>query len=34
VHERGLARYVATVQRHMSWDGVPLPGLHKNGRFE
>ncbi|PYX02911.1 MAG: hypothetical protein DMG86_05430 [Acidobacteria bacterium] len=32
VHERGLANYVATGQRHISWEGVPLPGLHKNGR--
>src|SRR5438552_555208 len=32
VHERGLANYVATAQRHVSWDGIPLPGLHKNGR--
>ena len=32
VHERGLARYVATGERHISWEGVPLPGLHKNGR--
>ncbi|OLB23744.1 MAG: hypothetical protein AUH15_02555 [Acidobacteriales bacterium 13_2_20CM_55_8] len=31
VHERGLAHYVATGQRHVSWDGIPLPGLHKNG---
>jgi len=31
VHEHGLARYVATGQRHVSWDGVSLPGLHKNG---
>src|SRR5438132_7687458 len=31
VHEQGLARYVATGQRHVSWDGVALPGLHKNG---
>jgi PAS domain S-box-containing protein len=31
VHEHGLARYVATGERHISWDGVPLPGLHKNG---
>jgi PAS domain S-box-containing protein len=30
VHEHGLARYVATGKRHISWDGVPLPGLHKN----
>jgi PAS domain S-box-containing protein len=32
VHERGLAHYVATAQRHVSWDGIPLPGLHKNGQ--
>ena len=31
VHERGLAKYVATGQRHVAWDGIPLPGLHKNG---
>ena len=31
VHERGLAHYVATGQRHVSWDGIPLPGLHRNG---
>jgi PAS domain S-box-containing protein len=31
VHEHGLARYVATGQRHISWDGVLLPGLHKDG---
>ena len=24
VHERGLAHYVATGQRHVSWDGIPL----------
>ncbi len=32
VHERGLSRYVVTGERHISWDGVPLPGLHKNGQ--
>src|SRR4051812_44365620 len=31
VHERGLAHYVGTGERHVSWDGIPLPGLHKNG---
>jgi PAS domain S-box-containing protein len=31
VHECGVAHYVATGQRHVSWDGIPLPGLHKNG---
>jgi len=23
---------VATGERHVSWDGVPLPGLHKKGQ--
>jgi PAS domain S-box-containing protein len=31
VHEHGLGRYIATGERHIAWDGVPLPGLHKNG---
>ena len=31
VHEHALRRYVLTGQRHISWEGVPLPGLHKNG---
>ncbi len=31
VHEHALRRYVRTGQRHISWEGVPLPGLHKNG---
>lgn len=31
LHENGLARYVATGKRHVNWDGIPLPGLHKNG---
>jgi PAS domain S-box-containing protein len=31
-HEAGLARYVETGQRHISWQGVELPGLHKSGR--
>lgn len=31
-HEAGLARYVETGRRHISWDGVELPGLHKSGR--
>ncbi|MGH9814861.1 MAG: PAS domain S-box protein [Candidatus Acidiferrales bacterium] len=31
LHKLSLARYVQTSQRHMSWDGVPLPGLHKKG---
>ena len=32
VHRAGLQRYLTDGQRHMSWDGVELPGLHKDGR--
>lgn len=32
VHEAGLSRYVETNTRHISWEGVELPGLHKSGR--
>ena len=31
VHEAGLGRYVSTGTKHISWDGVNLPGLHKDG---
>ena len=31
LHQAGLARYVETGRRHISWDGVELPGLHKAG---
>jgi PAS domain S-box-containing protein len=31
VHEAGLERYVATGQRHIGWEAVELPGLHKSG---
>jgi PAS domain S-box-containing protein len=31
VHEHALKRYVLTGQRHVSWEGIPLPGLHKSG---
>jgi PAS domain S-box-containing protein len=31
-HEAGLGRYLTTGRRSMSWSGVPLPGLHKDGR--
>lgn len=31
VHRAGLKRYVTTGERHMSWESVELPGLHKNG---
>ena len=32
VHRAGLQRYLATGERHMSWNAVELPGLHKTGR--
>lgn len=31
-HEAGMQRYVETGVRHISWEGVELPGLHKSGR--
>lgn len=31
LHRAGLKRYVETGQKHISWDGVELPGLHKDG---
>jgi PAS domain S-box-containing protein len=31
LHRAGLERYAETNQRHISWDGVELPGLHKEG---
>ncbi|CAN5897817.1 hypothetical protein BH24DEI2_BH24DEI2_18970 [soil metagenome] len=31
VHEAGLERYLATGQRHLNWDAVLVPGLHKDG---
>jgi signal transduction histidine kinase len=32
VHRAGLGRYVETGKRHISWNAVELPGLHKDGR--
>src|SRR5437667_1865540 len=32
VHRAGLQRYLTTEQKHISWDAVSLPGLHKDGR--
>ncbi|HVF45838.1 MAG TPA: PAS domain S-box protein [Pyrinomonadaceae bacterium] len=32
LHEEGVRRYVETGVKHVSWDGVGLPGLHKSGR--
>jgi PAS domain S-box-containing protein len=31
LHQDGLARYVETGRRHINWDGVELPGLHREG---
>jgi PAS domain S-box-containing protein len=31
-HESALQRYLETGRRHMSWESVALPGLHKNGK--
>ena len=31
VHRAGLERYLATGARHISWSGVELPGLHRDG---
>ncbi len=30
-HRAGLERYLATGTRHTTWDGVELPGLHRDG---
>lgn len=32
LHEAGMQRYVETGTKHIPWDGVELPGLHKSGR--
>ncbi|MCA1635246.1 MAG: PAS domain S-box protein [Acidobacteria bacterium] len=32
LHEAGMARYVETGHKHIPWEGVELPGLHKSGR--
>jgi PAS domain S-box-containing protein len=31
LHQAGLARYIETGRKHISWDGVELPGLHRDG---
>ena len=31
VHERQLAKYIETGDKHIDWDGVELPALHKDG---
>lgn len=30
-HDAGLNRYLSTNQRNINWEGVSLPGLHKDG---
>jgi PAS domain S-box-containing protein len=32
LHEAGIKRYVETGRKHISWESVELPGLHKNGQ--
>lgn len=31
IHRSALERYIATGTRHLSWEAISLPGLHKNG---
>jgi PAS domain S-box-containing protein len=31
LHREGLKNYVATGQKHISWEAAELPGLHKSG---
>ena len=31
LHRAGLERYITTNQKHISWQAVELPGLHKSG---
>ena len=30
-HKKGIARYLSTHKRNIPWDGIELPGLHRNG---
>ena len=32
VHRQAIKKYVDTGKRHLSWEGVQLPGLHKSGK--
>ncbi|MCI0489111.1 MAG: PAS domain S-box protein [Blastocatellia bacterium] len=32
VHRAGIKRYLDTGERHITWEGVELPGLHKTGK--
>ncbi|MFN2510913.1 MAG: PAS domain S-box protein [Pyrinomonadaceae bacterium] len=31
LHQSGIKRFVETGERHISWHGIELPGLHKSG---
>src|SRR5436853_7119516 len=32
VHRAGVQRHLESGNKHLSWEAVPLPGLHKDGR--
>jgi PAS domain S-box-containing protein len=32
LHKAGLRRFMQTGQRHIKWDSIEFPGLHKDGR--
>ncbi len=32
LHRAGFGNYLKTGQRHLSWEAIELPGLHKSGR--
>lgn len=32
LHNAGMAKHVETGEKHISWEAVELPGLHKNGK--
>ncbi len=32
VHRHALKKYIETGKRHISWEGVEVPGLHKSGK--
>src|SRR6185503_2751318 len=32
LHSTGLRNYIDTGQKHISWEAVELPGLHKSGK--
>jgi len=32
LHKAGFGRYISTGEKHLAWDAIELPGLHKSGR--